>query len=334
VAPTKQPKQGGEGNGEDHRKFGRSQVTENQRTPFTYIKIMNKKIIIITGPTASGKTSLAVNLCKKYGGEIISADSRQVYKGLDIGTGKDLKEYGDVPYYLIDICKPEERFTVFDFVKIAQEKIDEITARNKIPFVVGGTGLYIQALIEGFELKKNKVLEDRAYSREELSNKSLKQLQDIYNRLKIKNPKIDLKNPRRIISAIEKKQLGLTATKSKPDFEALHLAVLIPRKNLYEKIDARVEQRFQEGMLEEVEGLIEKGIDLKWLKSLGLEYGIIANFLERKNGESLPEMKQKLKYKIHAYARRQLTWLRRFEEIKWISSQKETETIIDNFIKK
>jgi tRNA dimethylallyltransferase len=296
---------------------------------------MNKKIIVITGPTASGKTGLAISLCKKYGGEIISADSRQVYKGLDIGSGKDLKEYGETPYHLIDIYRPEEHFTVFDFVKIARGKIDEIIARNKIPFVVGGTGLYIQALTQGFELKQDKIQKKGgAYSREELNGKSLKQLQGIYDKLEIKNPKLDLNNPRRIIRAIEKEQSGLTSVRSKPDFKSLQLAVLIPRKDLYKKIDKRVDQRFKEGMLEEVEGLIEKGINPAWLKSLGLEYRIITNFLEQKNSESFAEMKQKLKYKIHAYARRQLTWLRRFEDIHWISSQKEAEKIIDSFLKK
>lgn len=296
---------------------------------------MNKKIIVITGPTASGKTGLTVSLCKKYGGEIISADSRQVYKGLDIGSGKDLKEYGKTPYHLIDIRRPEEHFTAFDFVKIAREKIDEITTRDKIPFVVGGTGLYIQALTQGFELKRNKIQKKgRVYSRKELDKKSLKQLQVICDKLEIKNSKLDFNNPRRIIRAIEKKQSGLTGIKSEPDFKALQLAVLIPRKELYEKIDKRVDRRFKEGMLEEVEGLIKKGVDPEWLKSLGLEYGIITNFLEQKNSESFAEMKQRLKYKIHAYARRQLTWLRRFKEIHWISSQKEAERMIDSFLKK
>ncbi|MCX6810544.1 MAG: tRNA (adenosine(37)-N6)-dimethylallyltransferase MiaA [Candidatus Berkelbacteria bacterium] len=303
-----------------------------------------RKIICIVGPTASGKTSWGVSIAKKYNGEIISADSRQVYRGLDIGTGKDLKDYAEISYHLIDICDPGEKFTMFDWLERAQATIEDIFARGKIPIIVGGTGLYVQALIEGFELEKPKFQSSNIkYSREVLEKKTLIQLQRIYHKLQINDSNLDQNNPHRLIRAIERAQSGEMVSKKKPNFDALQIAIDLPREVLYQRIDDRVESRFDDGMLEEVQNLIKSGVDKKWLLSLGLEYRIIGNFIienslriENYKIENLPEfleMKQRLKFAIHAYARRQLTWFRRFPKIIWCSDIKSADKKIKKFLK-
>lgn len=324
---------------------------------------MNRKIICIVGPTASGKTALGVKLAKKFsakggpapgwnGAEIISADSRQVYKGLDIGTNKDLGEYNGVKHHLIDVCEQGEEFSVFDWLELAKIAIEDIFKRGKIPIVVGGTGLYIQALVEGFEqqvkCRKYKVTSNK-YTRQELDRKSLEELQEIYGKLPTTNDKLDLQNPRRLIREIERIQEGTCVSRQKPDFEVLQIGITLPRGILYEKIDRRVDSRFKDGMLEEVGGLLNDGVNEKWLLDLGLEYKIIGNFLINNfqfsifnlksifndsifKTKEFREMAQELKWKTHAYARRQLTWFHRFEEIKWVKINKEAEKLVAEFL--
>ncbi len=314
---------------------------------------MDKKIICIVGPTASGKTAVGVKLAKKFNGEIISADSRQVYRGLDIGTGKDLGEYGKIKYYLIDICNPEDKFTVFDWLKKARVTIDDIFSRGKLPIVVGGTGLYVQALTEGFELEqiKNSKLEIRNLSRGQLEHKSLKELQKIYFKLETEARRLDTNNPRRLIRAIEKTEQGISATKIKPDIKILQIGINLPREKLYKKIDRRVDERFKEGMLEEVANLLNSGVNPKWLLGLGLEYRVIGAYLTQNfqfsisNSQSsindsnfktdeFRQMAQELKYKIHAYARRQMTWFHHHGNVKWVSNHKEAEKTTKKFLNK
>jgi len=298
--------------------------------------LMKRKLIVIVGPTASGKTSLGVFLAKKFNGEIVSADSRQVYRGLDLGTGKDLKDYDGIKYHLIDICNPEDKFTLFDWLKLAREAINDIYKRGKLPIIVGGTGLYVQALVEGFEIKNTaKATNAKKYSRKCLNSKSIGELQNILADLaKEKLEKIDKNNPRRLIRAIEIAQEGDEPTKKKPNFEALQIGINLKREELYKKIDKRVDERFRQGMLEEVQGLVSGGINKKWLLSLGLEYKIIGNYVlsEDKDKNSFEKIKQELKYKIHQYARRQLIWFRRFPEIKWVQSKEEAEKLAREFL--
>lgn len=296
------------------------------------MNISRKKIICVVGPTASGKTSLAVYLAKKLDGEIISADSRQVYKKLDIGTGKDLGDFDQVKYHLIDICEPEEKFTMFDWLEQARIKINKLFEEGKVPIVAGGTGLYIQALTEGFVL--NQITKAKIkYSREVLDKKNLEELQKIYHSYSLPDSKIDLKNPRRIIRAIERAQEGSEPTKVKPDFEALEIGIKMSQEDLYKKIDKRVDVRFdQEDMLEEVDQLLKSGVDASWLFSLGLEYRIISQFLISKK-QSLEEMKNELKNQIHHFAKRQLTWFKRFPDIKWVSDNDEALKLAQDFLK-
>lgn len=327
-----------------------------------------RKIVAIVGPTATGKTGLGVEIATKYNGEIISADSRQVFRGLDIGTGKDLSEYGDVKYHLIDICNPSEEFTMFDWLKKAREVIEDIFSRGKLPVIVGGTGLYIQSLVEGFQLMTDKSQtinfksqinpksQIQNYKREQLNSMPLEKLQEIYEKLQAKSCQLlasDFQNPRRLIRAIEKAQEGSKPAKVKPNFEVLQIALDFPREELYSRIDKRVDKWFKEGFYREVEGLIDSGIPVNWFAKIGLEYRILANFIinHPKFKPTLPttrwqrevnrsadisdfdQMKQEMKWKIHQYARRQLTWFRRFPEIVWVKDKKDAFSKINDFLR-
>lgn len=332
-----------------------------------------KNLIAIVGPTASGKTGLAVFLAKKLNGEIVSADSRQIYRGLDIGTGKDLAEYGNVKYHLIDICEPEEKFTMFDWLARARLIIEDMFSRGKLPIIVGGTGLYVQALIEGYQITNNSKLitnshnlKLKTFSREELEEMTLPELQRLAKKIDSAGfKKIDHINPIRLIRHIERAQSGEQMTKKKPDFEVLQIGVDLPREELYKKIDHRVDSRFNDGMLGEVDGLLQRGVDPEWLIKLGLEYRIITEYLIQKSkcknqsdnsklkisnktieqlnnnskilhfaqdDKDFDEMKQRLKFSIHTYARRQLTWFRRFPKIKWVKNKKEALEIAKEFV--
>ena len=314
------------------------------------------KVIAIVGPTASGKTAFGVRLAKEFGGEIISADSLQVYRGLDLGTGKDLGEYDGVPYHLIDIVDPEEKMTLFDYLPLARAAIADVLSRGKLPIIVGGTGLYVQGIVEGFELQvtERQSVGVAEYSRQELDEKSVKELNEILDKIgPDKNLKVDRKNAHRLIRAIEMAQEGLTPVKIKPDFEVLQIGIDLPRDVLHEKIDKRVDTRFAEGMLEEVQGLIDRGVSTDWLIGLGLEYRIMTEFLQKIaklsnceiaelpkdnsatmkqfNNEFL-EVSQDLKFKSHQFARRQMTWFRRFPEINWLSDYDQIKRFVKIFI--
>jgi len=322
-----------------------------------------RKIICIVGPTASGKTGVGVKLAQKFDGEIFSADSRQVYRRLDIGTGKEgiqsaklkvkseklkvqvktkkldklrnaIRYVDSIPQWLIDICEPGEKFTVFDWLRKAKLAIDDIFNRGKLPIVVGGTGLYVQALTEGFHLSEKLKVKSgkKKYTRQELEGKTPKELQKIYWGLETKDWRLDTHNPRRLIGAIEKAQGGIQARKSKPDFEVMQIGIDIPREKLYEKIDRRVDERFKQGMLEEVQGLLNSGVSPKWLSDLGLEYKIIGSFILNPANMTFEQMSQELKYKIHAFARRQMTWFRHHGEIKWVKDYKEAERLTKQFL--
>jgi len=326
-----------------------------------------RKIIVIVGPTASGKTGWGVSVASAIGrpasgwkgGEIISADSRQVYRGLNIGTGKDLEDYSDTKYHLIDICDPGVQFTMFDWVERARIVIEDIFSRGKTPIIVGGTGLYVQALVEGFQKSKiknqNCNLKVKIFSREELESKTLKELQQINLRLNTDDLKLDLDNPHRLIRAIERAQNGEVVSKKKPNFEVLQIAIDMPREVLYQRIDQRVDEWFKEGFTEEVQSLLKNGVDPKWLEKIGLEYRLLTQYLiqnsklksqncklkvkiidtttKQFDSESFEEMKQKMKFVIHAYARRQLTWFRRFSDIIWCFDLKSAEKEINKFLK-
>ncbi|MEK7619198.1 MAG: tRNA (adenosine(37)-N6)-dimethylallyltransferase MiaA [Patescibacteria group bacterium] len=304
---------------------------------------MEKKIplIVIHGPTASGKSNLAIKLARKFNGEIVSADSRQVYKGLDIGTGKvTKKEQRMVCHHLLDVAKPGTRFTVARFQKLADKAIKDIWSRGKLPFLVGGSPLYVKAVVEGYDIP---VVRPDWKLRKNLEGKPLEKLLQRLKKLDSKTySRIDKKNPRRVIRALEiiiRTGKPIAERTSQSRYHALQLAIDVPREQLYERIDSRVDSRARLGMIREVERLIEGGVSKKWLMSLGLEYRFITNFLQEIRGLEAGgkrfevkncriEMLQKLKYAIHDFARRQMIWYRKMPSIVWIKGISDAEKSI------
>jgi len=308
------------------------------------------KIIVILGPTASGKTSLGIKIAKKFSGEIISTDSRQVYISLDLGSAKVKnfkpkdrtsfqKKMGyckalGVPHWLIDVVDLEkETFSVGKFKKMADLIIKDILKRKKLPILVGGSMFYIDAVTKGMSFPPKSSIKIR----KKLEEKTLKELKIFLKKIDPKAyKKVDLKNPRRISRAIEiKLETGksiLDFKKQDIKYEVLKLGVEMPRKKLYEKIDARVDERMRQGMLQEVKDLIKNGVPKEKLIALGLEYRFLTQYLI---GEipSLEEALSLLKGAIHRFVRRQLTWWRKDKEIIWIKNQKQAEKEIGKFIR-
>ncbi len=277
---------------------------------------MSKKILIILGPTTSGKSDLAVKIAKEFNGEIISADSRQVYKGLDIGTGKITKdEMENVPHYLLDAVRPGEKFDVIQFKKLAEEKVNEILEREKLPIVVGGTGFYIQSIVDGLVLPEVPPDEEL---RTKLEGKSAEEL---YKELQKLDPNRSLSiqsdNKRRLIRAVEiVKTLGkVPDLEKKPKYETLQIGLNLDDGELKERIKNRLLERMEKGMIEEVEKLNKEGLSFERMINLGLEYKYLAYFLKGEMDKK--EMIEKLNIAIRQYAKRQKTWFKRDERIKW-----------------
>ncbi len=285
--------------------------------------MMDKKppLIVVLGPTASGKSSLGIALAQKFHGEIISADSRQVYRRLNIGTAKvTAQEQAQVPHHLLDVVEPDEMYTVSQFQHASIAAIDTILLRQHIPFLVGGSPHYIQAVVDNLDMPQ---VAPQPALRAQLEQRSLSNL---LRELQERDPKsfavIDRNNPRRVIRALEvcittgkpfSEQRGL----ANPLYRPLMLGIQWPREVLYRRIDARVDERMQQGMVQEVQGLLDIGISHERLEALGLEYRFIDRWL-RGEFPSEDEMVQRLKYAIHDFTRRQLTWFRRDTRILWI----------------
>jgi len=275
-----------------------------------------KKILVILGQTATGKSDLAVSLAKKLNGEIISADSRQVYKGLDIGSGKITKrEMKGVSHYLIDIISPKKVFSVADFQKMAYQKIDDILKRGKLPIVCGGTGFYLQAIIDGIVLPE---IEANRKLRYGLEKKDLTELQLILKNLDKKRfAEIDTKNKVRLVRAIEIAcALGkVPRLKKSPKYSVLQIGVTWPTEALHKRIHERLIKRVKTGMIKEVTNLHEDGLSWKRLEALGLEYKYVALFLQNKINKA--EMITELETKIVQFAKRQKTWFQKDARINW-----------------
>lgn len=280
-------------------------------------------LITILGPTAAGKTQLAARLAQKYNGEIISADSRQVYKGMDIGTGKDLQDYivdgKKIPYHLIDIADPKEEFNLYRFLEFFYKTFNEITSRGKIPFLAGGTGLYLDAVLRSYNMKE--ALDNEEYLKEldELT------LQELQTRLLTVNPMVhnttDLLDKRRLIDAIRIAENKLTVSSApKVKIDPLVIGVYLERKIVKDRITRRLKTRLQEGMIDEVKSLVDSGVSFEKLDFFGLEYRFIGQYL--KGSLNYNDMYQKLNSAIHAFAKRQMTWFRKMEregvKINWI----------------
>ncbi|MDD2336369.1 MAG: tRNA (adenosine(37)-N6)-dimethylallyltransferase MiaA [Geobacteraceae bacterium] len=280
---------------------------------------MHFDTIVLLGPTASGKTRLGVSLARELNGEIISADSRQVYRGMDIGTGKDLGEYGEVPYHLIDILEPGENFNVFLFQKLCFAAMDEIRARNRLPVIVGGTGLYLDAVLRKYRMVE---VPDNPELRQELAPLSLEELAA---RLLAVNPRLhnttDLLDQDRLLRAIEIAEYEKShEPEPLPEISPLVFGVRWERSVLRQRITARLKERLDAGLIEEVAELHRQGVPYETLEFYGLEYRFVARHLKGELNRN--DLFQKLNSAIHDFAKRQDTWFRRMErqgaEIHWL----------------
>ena len=282
---------------------------------------MQYDLITILGPTATGKTKLAVQLADYFDGEIISADSRQVYRGMNIGTGKDLAEYSlngkQIPYHLIDIIDPTEEFNVYSFQEGFYKSFNEIENKNKLPFLVGGTGMYLSSILQNYNLNKADFKEiEREYSShndEELKT-ILKELNPILHNT------TDLTERKRILKAIAVSKAEQNHTDEVKN-NSLNIGVSFSRDEIKKRITARLKKRLDdEGMIDEVKSLMDSGISYDKLIFFGLEYKFIAQYLKSELNKN--DMFQKLNSAIHAFAKRQNTWFRKMERegvvINWI----------------
>jgi tRNA dimethylallyltransferase len=298
------------------------------------MSIQKPPLIAIVGPNASGKTSLSIKLAKKFNGEIISADSRQVYKGMDIGTGKATKqEQGMVKHHLLDITSPQREYNVSHFKRDALKAIKKIQKKGKFPFLVGGTGFWIQAIVDNIDfpnVKPNKKL------RRQLGKKSTVQLLKLLKKLDPKRAKIiDNKNSYRLIRAVEivkATKKAIPKLKTSSPFKTLILGVTHPRKKLYQHINNRLKIRFKQGMIAEVNKLHQQGVSWKRLYNFGLEYRYISLFLQNKLNRKA--MEEQLKNAINHYAKRQMTWFGRDKRIHWVTNLNQAKRVINKFLKK
>ncbi|OGZ18063.1 MAG: tRNA (adenosine(37)-N6)-dimethylallyltransferase MiaA [Candidatus Nealsonbacteria bacterium RBG_13_37_56] len=294
---------------------------------------MINKLIVIVGPTASGKTDLSVKLAKKFRGEIISADSRQIYKGMDIGTGKvTKKEMKGIAHHLLNVVSPKTRFNVVKYKKLALRAIEKIQKKNKLPILVGGTGFYIQAVIDGIIIPP---IKPDWKLRKKLEKKTN---QELFKMLKKLDPNraetIEKDNPRRLIRALEiviKSKKTIPELKKQPiKADVLMLGIKKDQKDLKELIRKRLLKRLKQGMMAEVKKLHRSGISWKRLEEFGLEYKYIAFFLQ---GElTKQEMIEKLQKEIEHYAKRQMTWFKRDPRIVWVKNYSQAKNLITKTI--
>lgn len=284
-----------------------------------------EKVIAIVGPTAAGKTAVSIALAKAVTGEVVSADSRQVYCGLDIGTGKITPEEMDgVPHHLLDVADPNETFTAARYVDLARAAIADIAARSHVPIVVGGTGLYVDALLGRVSLAN---VEPNPELRQQLADNSLQELREKLQRLDPERyATIDTKNRRRLERAIEISSSEVPPEPYTPNTEhysVLWLGIALPREELNEKIHTRLIARMDAGMLEEAKQLYTNGLSYERMEELGLEYRYLARYLGGKL--TYDEMLRELEQEIRKYAKRQMTWFKRNKDIRWFAPDAFTE---------
>lgn len=278
------------------------------------------KLICVVGTNASGKSALGVELARKYNGEVISADSRQVFRGLDLGSGKiTAAEMRGVPHHLLDVLEPNGFFSMADFQRMAYAAIEDIRARGRMPFIVGGTGLYVASVVEGYELSG---------PAPDLQYRATLETYDtptLYRMLLEKRPdaEVDPKNRNRVMRLLERLKSGDSLEPKKdPHYDILQLGVTWPRPEILKRIDERLERRMSDGMLDEVRILMEQGATPAFLKKLGLEYRYLTEYL---TGEiaTEEEMRDELSRAIKRFAKRQVTWFKKDKSIVWLNMQKD-----------
>lgn len=305
--------------------------------------VCNKRMITILGPTASGKTDLAAHLAARLNAEIISADSRQVYRGMDIGTGKDLADYTvkghAVPYHLIDICEPGTKYNLFRYQQDFLDSYENIRSRGVLPILCGGTGLYVEAVLKGYSLSP---VPQNPELRKALEEKSLEELTAMLVDLKERNHsvmhnKTDVDSCQRAIRAIEIETYNFTKPTEErqcPPIDSLIIGVDIDREARRKKITNRLNARLEEGMVDEIAGLLKQGIPAEDLIYYGLEYKFVTEYLIGKL--SYDEMFRQLEIAIHQFAKRQMTWFRGMERrgftIYWVNAAQKMEDKIEEIL--
>lgn len=300
---------------------------------------MRYNMLTILGPTATGKTQLAAHVASRLGGEILSADSRQIYRGMDLGTGKDLADYVvdgvNIPYHLIDMAEAGTQYNVFEFQREFKRAYENICSRVKFPVFCGGSGLYLEAVLKGYKLTQ--VPSDKR-RREELSQLSLEELSGILKSYKTLHNSSDTETKNRAIRAIEIEEYlhlypGLDF--EFPQINSLIIGVRFDRDTRRERITSRLFQRLKEGMIEEVQGLLDKGLTPEELTWYGLEYKYLTLYLTGKLSED--DMFERLNIAIHQFAKRQMTWFRKMErdgfEIHWLDGFLPLEEKVEFILK-
>ncbi len=295
---------------------------------------MDKKLIVILGPTASGKSELAIKLAKKFNGEIISADSRQVYKEMNIGTGKvTKKEMLGITHHLLDVASPKRRFTVTQYRKLTLGAISKILKKGKVPFLCGGTGFYIQAIVDGILIPE--VPPDWKL-RKNLAKKTVKELYKILKKLDPKRARtIEKKNPRRLIRALEiviKTKKPVPTLKKKPlPYPVLMIGIKKGKEKLRELIEKRFFKWLEQGFLKEILKLRKFGISWQKIEEFGIHYRIAAQYLQNKITDK--EMIENSLIELKNYAKRQITWWKPDKRIHWVKNKKVAEKLVEKFLK-
>jgi len=307
-----------------------------------------KKLLVIVGPTGTGKTDLGLTLAKKFNGELVSADSRQIYIGMDIGTGKEIESskynvkknkgswvVNGIPIHLYDVINPDKTFSVVEYQQEALGKIKEIENKGKLPILVGGTGLYVQAIVEGVNIPK---VPPDSKLRAKLESKPLATLVSQLEQVDPKTAiKIDKQNPRRVIRALEVyyssgQSFSSLEERFKVNFDSVQIGLTAPRDFLYKKVDDQIDDWFRVGFIEEVKKLISDGYDEKLPALTSLGYRQVAMYL--KGNLTIEEAKQRIKWEHHGYIRRQFTWFRKRKNIVWFDiSDPDLIRQINAFIK-
>lgn len=271
-------------------------------------------LIVITGPTASGKTRRAVSLARAIGGEIISADSRQVYRGMDIGTGKDMAEYGDIPVHLVDICPAGYKYNLYEYLRDYRAARADIEARGKVAVVCGGTGLYVESILRGLALPE---VPENPGLRASLAGKTLAELTEMLASMKTLHNVTDVDTPKRAIRAIEIQRYyaehpdAAAQAEPHPETDAIVIGVDVDRDTRRRRITERLHARLDEGMVDEVRRLLDSGIPPEDLIYYGLEYKFLTLYIT--GAMTYPEMTSGLEIAIHQFAKRQMTWFRGME---------------------
>lgn len=297
---------------------------------------LKPKLIVILGPTASGKSELAIKLAKKFGGEIISADSRQVYRGMNIGTGKiTKKEMSGIPHYLINIISPRQEFNVSIFKKLAVKIVKDIQKRGKLPFLVGGTGLYVRAVCDNIQFPE---VPPQKKLRRKLEKKSAEELFRIYQKLDPQGAKfIEKENKRRLIRAVEvclitKKPFWQQRKKgANLLFDVLQIGIKLPKEKLQIRIIKRVKKMFKSGLEKEVKSLAKKYGWLPVFQTIGYQEWWDYKFPTLSNKE-IREIEEKIKIHTLQFVKRQMTWFTRDKEILWVQNYRMAEKLVKNFL--